>query len=71
MPHQEYVRTAVCDAQGNFQFDKLTAAKWIVMSNIVWQVSGINGGAVRGMAETKNAQTSKLLLSNGNIVFGM
>ena len=42
--HKGAVRTATCDADGKFRFDKLPAGRWIVSTRIRWMAGNAPQG---------------------------
>lgn len=56
------VRIGQCDAQGNFSFQKLPAANWIVSTHVVWSVGGSRQGGTLAREVTSNERDSVTVL---------
>jgi hypothetical protein len=59
------IRETRCDAQGNFEFEKVAAGRYIVMSEVRWTVANSqNGGFVKREVEVVDGATNRFLLSD-------
>jgi hypothetical protein len=57
-------RKGICNAQGFFNFAKVRAGKWYVMTSIVWTVGDNHqGGAMLGSADVTDGKESEIVLS--------
>lgn len=67
-PREYYstMRTAICDAEGDFEFNNIPDGKYFITSAIVWQV-GENifpqGGALMGAVEAYDGADIRVILS--------
>lgn len=63
------IRTSQCDAQGNFTFENVPAANWIVYSRVQWVVGQYQvpqGGDLFSILVTDGVGESKILLTDAN-----
>ena len=59
------LRKTHCDAQGNFSFDRLPAGRYIVLTEVVWDVAGRRqGGVVMTLAGVSEGSTSSVIISD-------
>lgn len=64
---QSVGRMTMCDAQGNFRFDNLPVASWIVGTQVRWEVgSAGQGGDLLTRVSTSSGGTTQVLLSDAN-----
>ena len=65
---KDVARMAVCDAQGNFRFNKVPRAKWYVYSKVNWRVGdyGYQGGDLIGEVDTSQGGEHQILLTDSN-----
>lgn len=62
----EHSRSAVCDAQGNFEFDSLSAGSYYVIASITWIVDNAfitEGGALMEKVSLEAGETKRVILS--------
>lgn len=58
------VRTSKCDAQGNFEFNKIPSGNYYVMTTIVWLAgSASQGGMLMSEVGVKALEKNKLILT--------
>jgi hypothetical protein len=58
------VRRTQCDAAGNFSFDRLPAGRYIVLTDVTWEVAGRRqGGAVMAAVEVADSSTATVIIS--------
>jgi hypothetical protein len=71
--NKEIVKTLIkksqCDSQGNFEFNKLPADNWIIVSEVKWKVgySSQGGALMRNIATEKNSTIKVLLTDNDRL----
>ena len=67
-PTPEYhsvMRHSVCDAQGNFEFEKIPPGKYIVMSEVRWTVGNSSqGGFLKREVNVVDGSTNRIVLSD-------
>jgi hypothetical protein len=56
-------RKSICDAQGNFSFTDIPAENWIVVTDVTWFVSTIQGGMLLKHVTTEPNKTSDAILT--------
>jgi hypothetical protein len=62
-----YVRTAMCDAEGDFAFQGVKAGEFYVLTQILWTVGDSwfpEGGKVAQLVTVSGGQPKTVLLSN-------
>lgn len=60
-------RKQICDAQGNFYFDKLPSKKWILMTSVNWVVSYEQQGDILiEYIDLTKEQSKKAILTDSN-----
>lgn len=65
---KKIVKQSQCDAQGNFKFEKLPAASWLVVTDVRWLVgSSRQGGELLGEATTSDGGVEEVLLTETNL----
>ncbi|MDZ5459459.1 hypothetical protein [Azohydromonas lata] len=58
------VKTATCDAQGGFKFDRVADGQFYVFTRITWVVAGsIQGGSVMRPVTLSGGQVAEIVLS--------
>lgn len=67
--YKSYSRQTVCDAQGNFNFDKLANGDFYIVSIVRWDIGNASmdfgarqGGALMQKVSVSNGETKKVLL---------
>jgi hypothetical protein len=72
-PHpavRKYRRETIADAEGRFSFTNLPAGKWLVLSEVTWEVvtsrysSSTTGGPVGAMVELGEGEEKSVVLQN-------
>lgn len=65
---KDIARKATCDAQGNFRFNGLPAAKWYLYSRVQWSIGdyGTQGGDLIAELETGGTGEQQILLTDSN-----
>ena len=66
---KDVIRKAQCDAQGNFRFEKVPAANWIIYSRVSWQVGKYNieqGSDLVSEITPKSGEELQILLTDKN-----
>lgn len=65
---QKLARIALCDAQGNFEFKNLSAANWLITTQIKWKVGryGSEGGTLLKKLTTSDNKNIKIIISNAD-----
>lgn len=61
--YMKNTRTTVCDAQGKFAFNDVADGRFFVLSNIVWNVGGPQGGTVMQAVAVSGGQAREIVLS--------
>ncbi|WP_146180674.1 hypothetical protein [Pseudomonas sp. HMWF032] len=61
--YQSINRSTLCDAQGHFSFDDVADGSFFVVSQIVWNVGGPQGGAVMQAVTVRGGESKQLVLS--------
>lgn len=63
------IKSTVCDAQGNFVFDKLPPGRWFVGTDVRWTVGyNTQGGSVFKAVTVAPASETKILLTDADLV---
>ena len=63
------IRTTTCDAQGNFTFDHVPAADWLVITGARWTVADERqGGNMMKVVSTAKGPAGKVILSDIDLV---
>ncbi len=58
------VRSSKCDAQGNFEFNKIPSGSYYVMTSIFWQAgSSSQGGMLMSEVSVKASEKNRLILT--------
>ena len=73
---QKFLKTSQCDAQGNFEFNKIPAGKWIIGVKVTWNVNSVGyngfyyytksnpqGGALKKSVNVQNNEINKFIIS--------
>ncbi|MGD8294692.1 MAG: hypothetical protein PVF37_23470 [Desulfobacterales bacterium] len=68
---KSYLMITTCDIDGNFEFDNLPSGKWLIYTQVVWQIPGRDGTGVQGgdmikIFQTIENNTQKVYLSEEN-----
>lgn len=60
------VRTATCDAQGNFKFARVGNGEFLLFTRITWMVgSSLQGGSIMRSVSLQNGESLDVVLSPG------
>ncbi|MDU4465519.1 hypothetical protein [Haemophilus parahaemolyticus] len=60
----KYMKTAVCDSQGKFTFDKLSAGTYFVVTAVKWQVGYyLQGGSLMQKVTLAKGDTKNIVMS--------
>lgn len=63
--YKKLIRTTRCDAQGNFQFDRVADGEFFLTTAVIWNVSSqLQGGTVVQMITLANGQTLNTVLTD-------
>ncbi len=54
---KNYLKVTTCDIDGDFEFDNLPNGKWLLYTQVVWQIPGRDGTSVQGGDMIKIVQT--------------
>ena len=70
---QQFTRTGICSAQGDFAFSGLPGGRWLIISKVTWEVpqrygSLFQGGELAGIVETVNGQATRYYLTDENLI---
>lgn len=62
-------RRAVCDAQGNFAFERVPSGRWILVAEVRWWAGPYSpqGGMLRQEVEVKEGSTNRFLLTDADL----
>lgn len=68
-PYSSIIKKSQCDAQGNFSFSNIPAARWLVVTNVVW-TAGRNkqGGALLKEIFIEDTKNFQVLLSDSEFL---
>lgn len=65
------LKTTMCDAQGNFSFERVAAGNWLVVTEVIWTVGySRQGGGLEGQVTAHDGEVTNILLSDDNRVGG-
>ncbi|PKM01843.1 MAG: hypothetical protein CVV14_01355 [Gammaproteobacteria bacterium HGW-Gammaproteobacteria-4] len=66
--YQQTRKTAVCDAQGNFNFTDLPAGKYFLIAAVMWTIPGQEympqGGALLKSVALANGKSERVILTH-------
>jgi hypothetical protein len=57
---QSYIKTSVCDAQGNFEFRNIPSGDWVIKVDVSWEVPKLGYNAWVGYYNTTSKQGGSL-----------
>lgn len=62
--YRSHTRSTVCDAQGNFAFERLADGRYFVVSTVMWEVGGARqGGTVMAPVVLGNGEDKRLIIA--------
>lgn len=63
-PNSEFEKTTICDAQGNFEFNKIGDGEYYISTVVYWEVARKSqGGKLVQYVKIQNNETKKVVLS--------
>ena len=68
---KKYLKVTTCDIDGDFEFDNLPNGKWLLYTQVVWQIPGLysssdQGGDMIKIVQTIENNTQKVYLTEEN-----
>jgi hypothetical protein len=58
------VRTSICDAQGNFEFNKIPKGRYYVTTQVIWSVNhALHGGFLMRQVEITDSSKTRVVLA--------